>query len=758
MKFLLTIFSFLAYVNTFAQEYIKIANDCYDKKDYPCAIENYKQAISLKKYQEKDWAEINYRIGVSTSNEKKYGESITYYKEALKSKPEWEYINYSIGWNYQQLKDHPLAIEYYTKSIPYYQNSATQKKTVATVYHAISSSFFDQKKYTETIATCEKALMVDPEHYLANHQIGDAYFNLDKYEDAIKYYDRAIQVGTDKKETLSDAYRFRGRAKNELFKYAGALEDAKKALEIDLSNDYVNWDIAIVYHNQKKYDSAVLYFEKTIDIFKADNNNKNLKEIYAGYAKSLNSNIQYSKAILAIDKAIAIDNKIDTYHAINGDIQYNAGYYTSSANAYEKAIQLAPPTIAKKTLAYRYRWLGKSFAKNYKYKEAINQYKKSLELEPNAKGTIWDHAAALYNLSKYNDAIKEYTKCIPLYKEKDEIKSLTELYYWRSYSYFNLKQFDKALLDINEALKINPDSTDGLLQKGKTLVEQKKYKEAIPVFTKAIDISKVKYKYYDGILYQRGRCYLFIKDTANAISDFKDAVAKNSYLKGPAVELGNIYFARKQYSTAYTQYNSGFAGFTPDTALLATLHFRKGFCNRMQGYTYSAKTDFLQSVKLDSTNKEAQRYLAESYYHEKSYDLALKHFTTCIKLYKNVKDSLHKMYAYRGLVYSQQKKYKEALTEYELAEKNKPNDAGYLTDIGRIAFELKEYQKAINAFKKTIPLYKATEKNELAFAYYAKGRCESELKNNVQAKADIKKAVEILPTYKEAKDWLDKNK
>ena len=61
----------LSAANAGAQGLITEANNCYDAKNYECAVGKYKEALADKKYQEKDLATIQYRIGAGLSALKK---------------------------------------------------------------------------------------------------------------------------------------------------------------------------------------------------------------------------------------------------------------------------------------------------------------------------------------------------------------------------------------------------------------------------------------------------------------------------------------------------------------------------------------------------------------------------------------------------------------------------------------------------------------------------------------------------------------
>ena len=77
---------------------------------------------------------------------------------------------------------------------------------------------------------------------------------------------------------------------------------------------------------------------------------------------------------------------------------------------------------------------------------------------------------------KYQEALDCYTKAIELDKN-DPI-----LYSNRSAMYYNLNDFENALLDAEEAIYLKPDYAKAYLRKGNTLGKQYKYQEALDTY------------------------------------------------------------------------------------------------------------------------------------------------------------------------------------------------------------------------------------------------------------------------------------
>ncbi|MCR6719364.1 MAG: tetratricopeptide repeat protein [Chitinophagaceae bacterium] len=55
-------------------------------------------------------------------------------------------------------------------------------------------------------------------------------------------------------------------------------------------------------------------------------------------------------------------------------------------------------------------------------------------------------------------------------------------------------------------------------------------------------------------------------------------------------------------------------------------------------------------------------------------------------------------------------------------------------------------------------MYKETQKDDLLFAYYARGLSNYQLKKKANAVADLEKALEYGPNSNDVKTWLEKAK
>lgn len=573
------------------------------------------------------------------------------------------------------------------------------------------------------------------------------------YACALEQYKKSLDAKAfQEKDRATILFRI-GYSSSETKKREDALSYFQQAIAINPNYSDAYWSMAGNYYNMGKFDKGAESYSKAISLLQ--NNKNDLKTLYYWRSRCYSSQAKYDKALTDLESAIAIDSSAASYFVEAGDASFNIEEYEDAITYYNKSIQLGDES--KIVISDRYYWLGQSYFNLEEFDEALSAYKKSIEFDPGNDMAHWGMGGAYYNLEEWNDAVAAYTITLPFYKT--DTTSQKSLYYYRGRSYVGLKQYDKALADYDAILKIDPAYREAAWQKASTYVKMKKYKEAITFYTKTIELFKGQKANLDDIYYFRGYSYLQLKDTVNAKSDFLQSLALNNKLREPNIQMGHISYAAKKYYEAKDYYSTGSAGFVADSAELATIFFRKGMSNILAGdtYFYTGKDDLLKSLKYDSTNKEAHRYMADAYYRQSNFSSAEMELTKCIRLYKNDKDSLPVMYIYRANARSQLKNYKGTLEDYEQSDKLKkiilPDNVNAMA---QFAYEIKAFDKAITYFTRVIPLYKADQKNELMFAYYGRGRAELELKQKAKAVADLKKSLELTPGNKEIQDWLTK--
>ena len=151
--------------------------------------------------------------------------------------------------------------------------------------------------------------------------------------------------------------------------------------------------------------------------------------------------------------------------------------------------------------------------------EAIAKFTEAIELDPYYADAYEKRGNCYYiYLPNYyiSVAISDYTQAIAL--EQDHEK-LERLYFARGEAYESLKNYEQAIEDATQAIKLIPKSRN-YYRRGHAYFNSGNYSKAISDFTKAIQINSDAFLYY----LVRGLAYNELGEVEHAILDIKKAL------------------------------------------------------------------------------------------------------------------------------------------------------------------------------------------------------------------------------------------
>lgn len=139
------------------------------------------------------------------------------------------------------------------------------------------------------------------------------------------------------------------------------------------------------------------------------------------------------------------------------------------------------PALEKREAAYRANNIGVALLEQYKAKEAAEEFRRALSIDPQLRLARINLAIALYFLPSPAEA-----------KEQAENALVTEHAAPQPHYILGLiargqNHFDEAIAEFRIVLGIDPDDLGANVNLGQILVQQKRYPEAIAAFRKAIE-------------------------------------------------------------------------------------------------------------------------------------------------------------------------------------------------------------------------------------------------------------------------------
>jgi tetratricopeptide (TPR) repeat protein len=163
----------------------------------------------------------------------------------------------------------------------------------------------------------------------------------------------------------------------------------------------------------------------------------------------------------------------------------------------------------------------------------------------------------------------------------------------RGIEYFKRAEYDLALRDYEEALRLNPALASAHNNRGLVYENRRQFDLAIQSFDAAIKLNPRSV----AALINRGNAFVRSGEFGRALQNFNQAIALDPTSAAAVLGRGNVYAAASQYNRALDEYDRGIA-LNPKFALI--------FANR--GWTYIAlrqfdlaAADFDEAIRLEPT-------------------------------------------------------------------------------------------------------------------------------------------------------------
>lgn len=382
-----------------------------------------------------------------------------------------------------------------------------------------------QGKLDEALAYYKKAEQLDPSNINTRINVGTLYQQKEDYKTAIIAYDSVLILYPDN----LNANIYKAQCLSALGNGKEAQAAYKKVLALDPSNTEAQNGI---YENAKKAMSINEY----IDYVKKNATGQNMVSLLYSYALDLHKENKLDDAITIYNELLKSDTTGEIY--VNLAIAQNQkGEYNNAINTLKAAKTKFPnntqitTTIASIEQEAVNNKLAKAadYFNNKDYKKAIDEY---LKIQPPTVDSMLGAASAYQNMEDTPNAIEYYKKALEL-KPTD-----SEIAYYIGALYADDEKYTDAENYLNKALTLNKNNAKAFelltqiqeqnkataLNDAIKLYDEQKYDEALTAFNKILETDKNNV--YG--LYYRGMIYDAEKKLTEAITDFKKVLELNS--------------------------------------------------------------------------------------------------------------------------------------------------------------------------------------------------------------------------------------
>ena len=466
--------------------------------------------------------------------------------------------------------------------------------------------------------------------------------------------------------------------------------------------------------------------------------NRGLSE--SGPGSEARSKDDYKAAIRLFNELILGSPMNPYYYTQRGVIYQTIGEADRAILDYSDAIRLAPretyPLINRGVLLY---------LRKDNNEGAIADLTAALKLKP-CEVSAWANRGIVYKRKGEIDrAITDFSdgiKCLPhkiepikqnlvpdaitsqLSTQTPEQNNLALqaafIHFQRGLAYYDKQQYDKAIADFTEAIRINPADASGYVGRGAAYLNKDELHRAIADFSEALKLSPGQAFAH----LQRGIAYHRIGESDKALEDYSEAIKLTPKDPTPYVNRGILYYTKKgQYEAAINDFDKALQLNPKEVNAL----INRGITYRQRSETDKALADFGEAIRQGMQTSDLLRLVNQA---ERGKDPELA----------RTADQVAHAYYQRGMALIDKQDYEGALNDFNMTMRINPKEPrAYL---GRGATNLKkgDVKQAVADLDEAIKLAPG-----LAFAYFERGTAYHAVDDFQHAIADYGEAIKLDP-------------
>ena len=214
-------------------------------------------------------------------------------------------------------------------------------------------------------------------------------------------------------------------------------------------------------------------------------------------------------------------------------------------------------------------------------------------------------------------ANNQYDKIIEQYAPTSKDYSARSLYLIGQ-AYYMKENDEKCIQFMNFSIEKDSKDPAPYYIKATTLNYMKKYDEAITCFETAIKLKPDDAEFYSGL----GDSYSQLKKYDLALEAFKRATEIKDCSYRPYSMIGQFYMDLAQNEKALEAYYNAKSRITDKSDSYINILFNIGLIESLQGNYDKAEPNFIEIIKLDSTDYHSYAKLIQIYYHRGEYEKA----------------------------------------------------------------------------------------------------------------------------------------
>ena len=345
----------------------------------------------------------------------------------------------------------------------------------------LCNSLIEAQKYQEAYNACDQAIALNPKDVQIWIARGESLLGLEKYAEAVANYEQVLELQPDNSLALVK----RCQALLRLQQYQQAIADCEAALQVDRNWGKINPALAFylrgeILSKQEKLEQALTSYEWAIQV------NPDYSLALVAQCRLLSQLEKYQQALDFCQQALKIDG--DGENTIPGTgsawlniamilterarVETKSRNYTQAQNFYQQAL-----IAYDRSLAYNPQdakiWTerGVIFGILGRNEQAKDSHEWALKIRPNYYLALANKCATLNRLSKnqdnletakegYKEALKACEQAMEAGKERWGPEGSAYVWNQRGNALIGLGEYQQALISIERAIVLQPDSAD----------------------------------------------------------------------------------------------------------------------------------------------------------------------------------------------------------------------------------------------------------------------------------------------------------
>jgi tetratricopeptide (TPR) repeat protein len=198
--------------------------------------------------------------------------------------------------------------------------------------HNRANGLIELERFEEALATCDKALSVNPAQPNTHNARGVVLGKLGRHDEALASYDRAVALMPD----FVDGHCNRGTALHELKRHEEALASYEHALALQPDHAAGHSNRGNTLKELGRFDEALASYDKAL-VLRPD-----LSEAHCNRGNALHEMKRHEEALASYEQALAVQPDYAAVHSNMGHTLKELRRFGEALASYEKALATRP--------------------------------------------------------------------------------------------------------------------------------------------------------------------------------------------------------------------------------------------------------------------------------------------------------------------------------------------------------------------------------------------------------------------------------